>query len=115
MTYRQPKTRAADCFRSEEGLENMLENVWRNPGTRVSHFDDDSAALAGPRRDSNLVAVGVPGGNRLRGVHQQVHKHLPEPCFIGLHRRDLVQLPDEPRALMEFMRGAPNRPFDRPT
>ena len=73
MTYRQPKTRAGDCFRSEEGLENMLENVWRNPGTRVSHFDDDSAALVRPRRDSNLVAVGVPGWNRLRGVRISAH------------------------------------------
>src|SRR5438132_702695 len=82
LGYPQPKTGPLPGFRREERLEDLGDELVRDPVARVAHLDLDGIASeelglrarTGLRRDGDRPAPR----HRIRGVEQEIEEHLLE-------------------------------------
>jgi hypothetical protein len=65
----------------------------------------------GRERHVDLVLVRMTFGDRVRGVHQQVQKHLAQPRFVADDTRRCLELADESRALLDLVGRQRDRGF----
>src|SRR5581483_3580805 len=73
----------ADGLAGHERVEYPPDQFGGNPGSVVAHDDLDAPVSELARADVDLVALPVTLGNRLRRVHQQIQKHLPEARLVA--------------------------------
>jgi len=96
-------------LRREEGLEDALEHVRRDPDARVAHEDRGGAVGRARGLDADEVLVRAPLRDRLRRVDEQVQEHLAELVRARLDHR---QVPDphlEARAVPDLVPRDPDR------
>ena len=67
-------------FGGIEGLENMIELVFGDPGTLVGDLDDSGVSLA-VSTDADQPALG----GSVPGIGQQVDEYLYQALFVPQH------------------------------
>ena len=99
----EPGTRP-DRPRGEERIEDAGQHLGGHARAGVAHFEHHLAAPPGPHGDAHFVAVRLALRDRLGGVQDQVHQHLPEVRLARLDQRRGLEVPHHPRAVAQLVR-----------
>lgn len=84
--------------------EQLFEDLGRHAGAGVGDLDEDLAVGRGRRRHRDRVLMGVPLGDRLGRVDDQVEEHLPQPRLAGVdHRRRRIEDLDQPGPMPDLV------------
>src|SRR5688500_2195937 len=89
---------ASNSLGGEDRIEYAIDVLGRNSGSGIGDLDHDALALES-RNQPNLVVLGAAFGNRLRGIDDEIEKHLPQPGLIRIDVGNVAVILDEPRPM----------------
>ena len=102
----------ADGLRCEEWVEDPAQDGRGYPWPVVGHLHHDAPVCGCGRRDAKLVPIGVALGHRLSGVDDEVEDHLSQPRLVRAHRRNVLEIPNDPSAVSDLVPGHSYRRLD---